>query len=140
MLTLKILKIMKLASTSDTSARSKVYEIADEIDIVFEQLEKKFKGVKLNIIVAFRCLPDKIGRKTFRRFDKKENALILDITVSEDKYSKLTKAEQRYHLSHTFFDYLKDSLIKYKFPGLDIEYFLEVVNKLLQGIGWLKEK
>jgi hypothetical protein len=131
---------MKLGKSSDSSASTHVYRIVSEIQPVFDNLGEKYKEVNLEIFVVFRCLWDKLERKTFRRFDKKENVLYLDITFSQDKYINMTEEEQRYDLSHTFFNYLTESLGKYKFPGLPIQDFLQDLTTLCKEIGWLKEE
>jgi hypothetical protein len=45
--------------------------VADAFCVV----ESRYRHVDLNIFVVFRCLPDEIGRRSPRRFDKTENRL-----------------------------------------------------------------
>lgn len=85
---------MKLDKSSDTSNWTHVYPISNEIEPVFEQLGEMYRDVDLKIFTVFRCLPDEYKRRTFRRYEKKDNVLCLDINVSEDKYTKLNKEEQ----------------------------------------------
>jgi len=128
---------VELGGTSDTVG-SFVYELRSEVAEAFRVLEAKYREVDLNIFVVFRCLPDSIGRKTRRRFDKAENRLYLDMVVSEGRYELLSKEEQRRDLSHAYYDYLADSLRKYRFPGLRLEPFLDDLRTALREIGWLK--
>ncbi|WP_117208046.1 hypothetical protein [Allorhizocola rhizosphaerae] len=129
---------MRLGKTSDTGA-GYVREIVDELVPVFERLEAKHPDADVEVFTCFRCLPDALGRKTHRRYDKRDNVLYLDMTFSEDRYVTLSKEEQRRELSHEFYDYLGDSLRKYRFAGLDVDAFLLDLRAELREIGWLKE-
>jgi hypothetical protein len=128
---------VKIGGSSDTVG-SYVYEIWHELDEVFPRVEARYRGVDLEIFVVFRCLPDEIGRKSRREFAKAENALYLDMVVSSEKYEGLSKEEQRRDLSHVFYDYLADSLNRYRFPGLEVAVFLADLRAWLRETGWLK--
>ncbi len=129
---------MRFGKSSDTRD-DHVLEISDELPPAFERAAAGCPDVDVEVFVCFRCLPDALGRKTFRRYDKADNVLYLDMTLSHDHYATLSKQEQRRELSHTFFGYLGDSLRKYRFAGLDIDAFLGDLRGELREIGWLAE-
>jgi hypothetical protein len=62
-----------------------VREISAEIEPVFARLAGKYRTVELDILVAFRCLPDSYGRRSFRRYTKDDITLVLDLTVSDTR-------------------------------------------------------
>lgn len=129
---------MDFDGTSDTVG-SYVLEIWHELEPVFQAVESGYRDVDLGVAVCFRCLPDAIGRKTRRWYDRAENRLCLDLVVSAERYERLSKEEQRFDLSHVFYRYLAGSLRRYRFPGLDVDAFLADLRSWLRGIGWLSE-
>lgn len=130
---------MEINTTSDTSSKSLVGAISEEIDPVLDELSAKYSDCELKIIYAFRCLPDEYKRKTFRRYSKKDNVLCLDITFSEERFYAMSKDEQRHHLSHRFFEYTKESLDKYKLNDLGLNGFIKDLEVGCKKIGWLKD-
>jgi hypothetical protein len=130
---------VKFSITSDTSRKTFVGKIADELGSVAQSMEEKYAGLNVHLIVAFRCLPENIGRKNFRRFTKNDSSLVIDLCFSEEKYTQLSEEEQRYDLSHTFIQYLYDSIIKYKLFTECINDFMLDMKERLKSIGWLKE-
>jgi hypothetical protein len=136
---------VKIGKSSDTSALSWVGEISREIVDVFATLESKYEHVDVELFYVFRCLPDAIGRKTSRRFSKSENVLYLDMQFSQERLAPMSRDEQRWEVSHQFFDYTAQSLAKYRLAGLaglaglDVEAFLTDLRSLCHEIGWLKE-
>ncbi len=127
---------MKLGKTSDTSAASHVYEISNELDNIFLEIEDAYKKVDIEIFFVFRCIPDSIGRKSMRRYSKKEGVLYLDMVFSEDELKSLSKDEQRVRVSQEFFRFLGESLGKYDFPGLDACKFFCDFRESCKRIGW----
>jgi hypothetical protein len=99
---------------SDTYPLCCVAELCSELIQMEEWFAQSNISFPYTIGVALRCLPDEIGRKTFRRFDKIDNDLTLDITVSHEKYQLLSKNEQREKLGILLFDYIAASVKKYK--------------------------
>ncbi|UUC95994.1 MULTISPECIES: hypothetical protein [Comamonas] len=131
---------MKIQQSSDTSGLTLVSLISEELESVFEKIEKKYSKCNIEMFFVFRCLPDEYKRASSLRFVKKDNTLYCDITVSEDKYQTLSKDWQRFYLSHYFYDFFCTKFKKYKFENLDVKDFLANMNLWLKEIGWLKEE
>jgi hypothetical protein len=128
---------MKLGLSTDTSGATEVYLIANELDSVFPAIESRFESTGLEIFFVFRCLPDALGRKSSRRFSKSESVLYLDMSFSEDSLSEMDLEQQRSVVASYFFEYLEDSLKKYKFKDLDIPSFMAAVRDAAVSIGWV---
>jgi len=125
---------MDFSIETDT-AGAKVYELADElIDSLETKINRKYKKVNLSIGIGLRCLPESYQRKSFIRYAKKENFLTIDITISLEKYEKMYKIEQRYHLGKIFLEYLSNALDKYKFDDLDKEEFIDSIKNWAKKI------
>ncbi|WP_158978780.1 hypothetical protein [Cellulophaga sp. L1A9] len=118
-----------------------IIELSDELEVVLDKVNNKYKGINEPKIIgfAFRCLPIEIGRKTFRRYDK-DKELTLDITVSYEEYKKMYKTEIRHALGHTFYNYLEESLKKYKFKEINTKELLSDIKNWCNEIGWLEEE
>ncbi|ADV50980.1 hypothetical protein I2486_18350 [Cellulophaga sp. E16_2] len=119
-----------------------IIELRDELEVVWDKINEKYKNIKEpnTIGFAFRCLPDEIGRKTFRRFDKDDAYLTLDIATSYEKYKKMYKTEIRHDLGYTFYNYLEESLKKYKFKEINTKELLSDIKNWCNEIGWLEEE
>lgn len=128
---------MKLGLSTDTGRATDVYLIANELGFIIPSLESRFGSVDLELFFVFRCLPDEFGRKSSRRFSKAEGVLYLDMCFSEDVLKHMTVDEQRSIVSSRFFEYLEQSLRKYKFKGLDVPLFIAVVREDATSIGWM---
>lgn len=118
-----------------------IIELRKELEPIWDKVNEKYKKIEepKEIGFAFRCLPDEIGKKTFRRYDK-DKELTLDITVSYEKYQKMYKTEIRHDLGHTFYNYLEDSLKKYKFKKVNSKELLSDIKNWCNEIGWLEEE
>ena len=116
-------------------------ELRDELEVIWDKVNEKYKKIEepKEIGFAFRCLPNEIKRKTFRRYDK-DKELTLDLTVSYEEYKKMYKTEIRHDLGHTFYNYLEDSLKKYKFKEINSKELLSDIKKWCNEIGWLEDE
>ncbi|CAA0177765.1 conserved hypothetical protein [Tenacibaculum maritimum] len=132
---------MRISINCDTYLNF-IIDLRKELEFVWEKVNEKYKNIKTpsTIGIAFRCLPNEIERKTFRRFDKKDAYLTLDITVSYEEYKKMYKTEIRHDLGHTFYNYLEDSLKKYKFKEVNSKELLSDIKNWCNEIGWLEEE
>lgn len=128
---------MNFGVSTDTSGATEVYLIANELDAVFSVLESKFRTTDLEIFFVFRCLPDALGRKSSRRLSKSESVFYLDMSFSEDSLSGMDLEQQRSVVAGYFFEYLEDSLKKYKFKDLDIPSFMAAFRDAAVSIGWV---
>ena len=121
---------MNFGIVTDT-AGAKVADLASELRAYIEpKINEKYSNIDLNMVVAFRCLPETHRYKSFTRYTKKDNWLTIDIYFCLEDYHKMYKAEQRFHLGNTFIEYLRKAFEKRSFEGLDSHEFIEYVIKL----------
>ncbi|RJX37111.1 hypothetical protein D3P09_24685 [Paenibacillus pinisoli] len=66
------------------------------------------------IYMMWRVLPESYERKTFRRFDSRDQTLTLDMSIPYEPYSRMSKNEQREALGLLLYSYLAESIAKYK--------------------------
>ncbi|MEK4424950.1 hypothetical protein [Solibacillus sp. FSL K6-1523] len=92
------------------------------------KIKSKYRNVDVSIGLAFRCLPESYGRKSFIRYTKKDNYLTIDIAVTVEEYEKMYKLEQRFHLGNLFLKFLNTALEKYSFDGLENEIFINDIK------------
>lgn len=119
---------MDFSIVSDTSG-ARVGELARELSKALESnINTKYHHIDVSIGVAFRCLPESYGRKSFIRYTKKDNYLTIDIAVKVEEYEKMYKAEQRYHLGNLFLEFLNSALEKHNFEGLEKEMFINDIK------------
>ncbi len=59
------------------------------------------------------------------------------MSFSEDSLSEMDLEQQRSVVASYFFEYLEDSLKKYKFKDLDIPSFMAAVRDAAVSIGWV---
>ncbi|HEL2979585.1 TPA: hypothetical protein UMB92_002442 [Stenotrophomonas maltophilia] len=128
---------MKFGLSTDTSGETRVYEIANELVLVFPALESDFQLVSIEVFFVFRCLPDRLGRKSSRRFSKAESVLYLDMCFSEDMLKHMDVEQQRCVVAGYLLKFVEGSLRKYDFEGLDVSAFMLALKKGLVSIGWL---
>lgn len=72
-----------------------------------EELAKTWK-FPYDIIFVLRVLPESDGRKTFRRFDRRNPTLALDISIIYEQYQLLSKNELREALGNYLYPYLSE--------------------------------
>ncbi|SEN23548.1 MULTISPECIES: hypothetical protein [unclassified Paenibacillus] len=128
---------MILGKTTDTSGLTKVAELSDELQPVFERAADKYALCDIELYFVFRCLPDDYGRKSSVRHVKAEKVIYFDQTVSEDQYKTWSVSKQRHALSHAFYTFLSEKIKKYKIAHLNTEEFITDMGVWLKEIGWL---
>ncbi|SEG24529.1 hypothetical protein [Paenibacillus sp. UNC499MF] len=94
------------------------------------------------VVVVFRVLPESYERRTFRRFDSSDNMLALDISLIYEQYLRMSKNEQREALGIRLYDYLSESVAKYKkHADKDTrDRLLTLVKGWMQENNWLDGK
>ncbi|WP_028560302.1 hypothetical protein [Paenibacillus pinihumi] len=94
------------------------------------------------ITIVWRILPESYGRKTFRRFDSRDHTLALDMSISYEQYLRMSKNEQREALGIGLYDYLAESIAKYKkYADTEAQKLLlaNIQNWMLEN-NWLNGK
>lgn len=136
---------MYFSIMADT-AGSRIGELASELRNYLEpRINNKYSNINIEILVGWRCLPESYKRKSFIRYEKKSNRLIIDISVNLEEYSEMYKIEQRFHIGNLFIEYLKNALEKISIDGLDSKEFIENILKwgreipLKMDNGYIKE-
>ncbi len=117
-----------------------VSELVKEL-VPLEELAKTW-DFPYEIIAVIRVLPESYARKTRRRFDKKEQFLSLDFSIIYEQYQRLSKLEQREALGNLLFEYMSESLAKYKQYAekeIQAEYLTKIKNWMLEN-DWLHGK
>lgn len=132
---------MRISINVDTYLNS-ILSLRNELDPVCGQVNEKYGSARSPAVmgIAIRCLPDGTGRKIFTRYDKKDQYLTIDITISYDKYKDLQKIEQRHELGHTLYDNIATAISKYKFAELTGSDFLADFKGWCHKIGWLHDE
>ncbi|MFF2015101.1 hypothetical protein [Paenibacillus sp. NPDC058177] len=102
---------MKLDFLLDTYGTC-VGQLRDEL-LPLEELAETWE-FPYDIHFVLRILPESYGRKTFRRFDSRDHALYLDISIVYEQYERMSKSEQREALGIFLYEYLLESIAKYK--------------------------
>lgn len=136
---------MNFSIVTDT-AGSRIGELASELHNYLEpKINSKYSNINIEILVGWHCLPEDYKRKSFIRYEKKVNRLIIDISVKLEEYSKMYKAEQRFYIGNIFIEYLKKALEKNSINGLDCEAFMKDILRWEKEIplemddGWRKK-
>ncbi|MFD0716412.1 hypothetical protein [Paenibacillus sp. GCM10027626] len=130
---------MKLTFLLDTYGTC-VGQLIDEL-LPLEELAKTWK-FPYDINFALRVLPESYGRKTFRRFDSRDHALDLDISIIYEQYQRMSKNEQREALGIYLYHYLSESVAKYKKHAdkdTQNQFLAKVKNWMLEN-NWLDGK
>lgn len=123
---------MKLTFLLDTHGTC-VGQLRNEL-LPLEELAEAWQ-FPYDINVVFRVLPESYGRKTFRRFDSRDHALDLDISIIYEQYQRMSKNEQREALGVYLISYMSESVAKYNKHADK-----ETQNQLLARIkNWMME-
>ncbi|WP_195573962.1 hypothetical protein [Paenibacillus sp. 1001270B_150601_E10] len=101
---------MKLSFLLDTHGTC-VGQLRDEL-LPLEELAEAWT-FPYDVLFIFRVFPESYSRKTFRRFDSRDHALYLDISISYEQYQRMSKNEQREALGIFFYHYMLESVAKY---------------------------
>lgn len=137
------IKNMEFSLTTATCG-TRVYElIANELRKLEGVVNQHFANIDTRIGIMIRTLPDNTDRKSFVRYTKNDNFLVIDFRVSVEKYSKLYKTEQRWELGLEILHWLEKGLANKNFiknnPNFNSIEFREYLIKIGNEIGWFLE-
>ena len=134
---------MKEFNITCDSATGKIhtFALADELEPMGDIIVKKYSQLPFDFWLTLRCLPADIGRKSIRRYYKKENAIGMDITVSEEDMRKVDKSGQRRIFGNAILVFFEETVHKYKKDFLELheeqDSLIADVKEWLMGHGWL---
>jgi hypothetical protein len=124
---------------TDIGVADAVRELADELRQVAGDFATATAGVTGELLVALRCLPQALGRRTFSRFDKASQTLGVDLTVSKERFAGQTVAWQREELGRVLWERLAHVVATTSAPwsAADRETVHHAVHAMLTSAGWL---
>lgn len=95
----------------------------DSISIKLTSLDPQYSHIAIDAILRFFLSENIEGGnlKSFYRYQKKDDKLIIDQMLTIDKYDDLSEDETRKALCDDIFLYFKDVILKYKDRFLDFD-------------------
>lgn len=122
------------------TAGSKVGELVSELrNIIEDRVNDKFRQNDVSIGIIIESVPQN-SSKSYIRYTKSDNSLIIRFHIVFEEYLEKYKIEQRYELGKTFLEWLKIGLQNKAFiknnPDLDRDLLLNYVTELGQKDGW----
>ncbi len=95
----------------------------DSISIKLTTLDPQYSHIAIDAILRFFLSENIEGGnlKSFYRYQKKDDKLIIDQMLTIDKYDDLSEDETRKALCDDIFLYFKDVILKYKDRFLDFD-------------------
>ena len=126
------------------TAGSKVGELVSELrNIIEDRVNDKFRQNDVSIGIIIESVPQN-SSKSYIRYTKSDNSLIIRFHIVFEEYLEKYKIEQRYELGKTFLEWLKTGLQNKAFiknnPDLDRELLLNYVTELGQKKGWFVDE
>ncbi|SJL34169.1 hypothetical protein PGIN_AFR-5B1_01563 [Porphyromonas gingivalis] len=126
------------------TAGSKVGELVSELrNIIEDRVNDKFRQNDVSIGIIIESVPQN-SSKSYIRYTKSDNSLIIRFHIVFEEYLEKYKIEQRYELGKTFLEWLKIGLQNKAFiknnPDLDRELLLNYVTELGQKDGWFVDE
>ncbi|KGN86411.1 hypothetical protein HR15_07960 [Porphyromonas gulae] len=126
------------------TAGSKVGELVSELrNIIEDRVNDKFRQNDVSIGIIIESVPQN-SSKSYIRYTKSDNSLIIRFHIVFEEYLEKYKIEQRYELGKTFLEWLKIGLQNKAFiknnPNLDRELLLNYVTELGQKEGWFVDE
>lgn len=92
----------------------------DSISIKLTTHDPRYSHIAINAILRF-FLSEHIIYKSFYRYLKKDDKLIIDQMLTIDKYDNLSESDTRKALCDDIFLYFKEVILKYKDRFLDFD-------------------
>ncbi len=125
--------MIEINVVSDTPSYLKVSNIGDEIKDFETVLNEKYSSLGFNFGFCFRALYSMEGINSKVRFHKDENYLGMDLIMPEIEFRsyKNNIVQQRKIVGRYFFDFFKDTLIKYKYK---LPTLKPVLNDLIKDM------
>lgn len=130
---------MDFEVVTDTGVADAVRALADELRQVSDEFAAATATVPGELLVALRCLPEAIGRRTFSRFDRANQTLGVDLTVSKERFAGQTVAWQREELGRVLWERLAHVVATTSAPWsrAQRDTVHDAAHAMLVSAGWL---
>jgi hypothetical protein len=124
---------------TDTGLADAVRELADELRQVSGDFARATADVPGELLVGLRCLPEALGRRTFSRFDRASQTLVVDLAVSRERFDGQTAAWQREELGGVLWERLAHAVATTSAPWSPVQRdaVLHAGRMMLVTAGWL---
>jgi hypothetical protein len=124
---------------TDTGLSDAVSELADELRQASGDFAKATSTVPGELLIALRCLPEALGRRSFSRFDRASRTLAVDVTVSKERFSGQTVAWQREELGRVLWERLAHVVATTSAPWSPVQRDAvhHAAQAMLSSAGWL---
>ena len=106
----------RIRVVSDSPGYIKVREISKELRSFTKIIEDKYNQIDFDFLFCFRALYSTMGINSKVRFDKGDNTLGMDLTMSLDEFNpyKTNVAMQRLIMGKHLFPFFAENIKKYK--------------------------
>ena len=130
---------MDFEVVTDAGGADAVRELAGELRRVSGEFAVATSAVPGELLVALRCLPEALGRRTFSRFDRADQVLAIDLTVSRERFAGRTVAWQREELGRLLAERLGHVVATTSAPwsAAQREAVHRAAHAMLLSAGWL---
>ncbi|PQL93812.1 hypothetical protein [Apibacter adventoris] len=114
------------------------YTWQESISSKLTNLDQKYSHIALGTILRFYLLQNiEAGNlKSFARYIKKDEKLVIDQIIALDKYETLSEDETRKMLCEEIFNYFEEIILKYKdrFQDFDAVTFIPLQKERFEKI------
>ena len=130
---------MNFEVVTDTGGADAVGELAGELREAHGEFAAATATVPGELLVGLRCLPEALGRRTFSRFDRAGRTLLVDLTVSRERFAGRTVAWQREELGRLLDERIGHAVATTSAPWSPAqrEAVRDAVRTMLLAAGWL---
>ena len=130
---------VRLTVTCDTGPSGDLRTLADELDHHARRFAARTSQVPGVLGFCLRSLPADLGRRSTTRYDRRDDAIDVDLTVDEERIAGATLDEQRKIVGPLLRDLLRRGVASRSAPWTTDQRaaVLAAVDETLREVGWL---
>lgn len=130
---------MRLEVTTDIGRLGDLDVLAQEVQDQADTFARRTLSVPGVLGLCLRSLPAEVNRRSFTRFDRRDDALDVDLSVPEESLGRATIDQQRELVGSELHDLLTRGFASRTAPWTAEQRSLlrTATEELLQSIGWV---